>query len=427
MEIIVNPDRSRWQLLCRRNIPDDQEIEQSVKNIIEEVRLNGDEALIKFAREFDGVENLQLRVSKEEVAEAQSKISSEVKSALKVASQNISLFHESQLPREVKAEVQPGVTCIQRAVPIKRVGLYIPGGRAPLFSTVLMLALPAKIAGCKEIVLCTPRRKDGSIANEILAAAALCGVSEIYGIGGAQAIAAMAYGTQTIQAVNKIFGPGNRYVTKAKMMVTHKVAIDMPAGPSEVLVMADETGVPDFVAADLLSQAEHGPDSQAILVCRNEDFAKRVFHSIKKLEGILTRKDSIQKSLSQSRAIVFDSLENCIDFVNDYAPEHLIISTKDPWDVADKITAAGSIFIGNFSPESAGDYASGTNHTLPTSGWAAAYSGVNIDSFMHKITYQELTPKGLQGLGKTIVAMAHAEGLDAHALAVDIRLNTKQI
>lgn len=421
MDTIINPARENWQRLCERNIPDDAEIEESVRLIIAEVRKNGDEALKLFARKFDGLKDLEIKVSEEEVKTACEAVSQDVKEAIRRAAENISRFHKAQLPEEIKVETQPGVTCYQRPRAIKRVGLYIPGGKAPLFSTVLMLAFPAKIAGCAEIVLCTPRGRDGKISDEILYAAAFAGVTEIYGVGGAQAIAALAYGSETIRPVNKIFGPGNRYVTKAKMMVSHKVAIDMPAGPSEVLVLADETAEADFVAADLLSQAEHGPDSQAILVCTNVEIAEKVNESVESLRKSLNRSESIDKSLSQSRALVFDKMQDCIDFINSYGSEHLILSVKNPWWIADQIDAAGSIFIGNFSPESAGDYASGTNHTLPTSGWAATYSGVNIDSFQHKITYQELTKEGLVSLSDTITTMARAEGLDAHALAVEIR------
>lgn len=422
MKIIINPDKSIWPEICRRNIPDDSSIDAAVATIIDNVRKNGDKALEDYARKFDGVEDFRLKVGEDEVEAAASKVSEEVKKALEIAASNIGKFHEAQLPKAVEVETMPGVNCYQKAVAINRVGLYIPGGRAPLFSTVLMLALPARLAGCPEIVLCTPRGRDGRIAPEILYAAQLCGVTEIYGTGGAQAIAALAYGTDTIKKVNKIFGPGNRYVTKAKIMVSDRVAIDMPAGPSEVLVLADESANPDFVAADLLSQAEHGPDSQAILVTTDGELAQKVLASIDSLREKLSRNDSIEKSLSQSRAIVFQSMDECLEFVDCYAPEHLIISTEKPWDKAKKIKCAGSVFIGNYSPESAGDYASGTNHTLPTSGWAAAYSGVNIDNFMHKITYQELTKEGLINLGPVITAMAKAEGLDAHALAVELRI-----
>ncbi|MDE5671922.1 MAG: histidinol dehydrogenase, partial [Duncaniella sp.] len=316
----------------------------------------------------------------------------------------------------------PGVRCLQRPVAIDRVGLYIPGGQAPLFSTVLMLACPAKIAGCREVILCTPQSGDRPIAPEILYAASVCGIDRIYRVGGAQAIAAMALGTETIGRVDKIFGPGNRYVTKAKQKLSSVVAIDMPAGPSEVLVMADSSADATFVAADLLSQAEHGRDSQAILVCDSEETARKVDAEVSRLMTCLSRTESVEGSLSHSRLIVFTDKDDMMDFVNAYAPEHLIISMRDAWALASKVRAAGSVFIGNYSPESAGDYASGTNHTLPTAAWARSYSGVNLDSFMRKITYQELTREGLGLLAPTIVAMAEAEGLDAHALAVKVRI-----
>ena len=312
--------------------------------------------------------------------------------------------------------------CVQRAVPINRVGLYVPGGTAPLFSTVLMLAIPAKVAGCKEIVMCTPADKNGKVAPAVLFAAAVCGVERIFKVGGAQAIAAMAYGTETIPAVDKIFGPGNRYVTKAKELLSTKVAIDMPAGPSEVLVLADDEAVPSFVASDLLSQAEHGVDSQTILVCSSCAIADAVSSELYEQLQRLPRKEIAQKALENSRIIVLSDADARLDFVNMYAPEHLIISTDDPWGVSARVTSAGSVFVGNYTPESAGDYASGTNHTLPTAGWARSHSGVNVDSFVRKITFQAATPSGLLELGKTIVTMAQAEGLDAHANAVIERL-----
>ena len=311
---------------------------------------------------------------------------------------------------------------MQKPMPIQRVGLYIPGGSAPLFSTVLMLAIPAKVAGCTEVILCTPCGKDGKVAPAVLYAASYCGVDRIFKVGGAQAVAAMAYGTESIPSVHKIFGPGNRYVTKAKEIVSRKVAIDMPAGPSEVLVMADESAVPSFVAADLLSQAEHGPDSQVILVCPNEEIADAVEVEVQSQLEALPRKETALKALENSRIIVISSLDEQIDFVNEYATEHLIISMNNPWTIAERITAAGSVFVGNYTPESAGDYASGTNHTLPTSGWARSMSGVNLDSFIRKITYQEITQDGIRSLGKTIVTMAQAEGLEAHANAAIIRM-----
>ncbi|MBQ2017940.1 MAG: histidinol dehydrogenase, partial [Alistipes sp.] len=370
-----------------------------------------------------GVELDSLKVSDEEFKEAAEKVSPEVKAAIEVARKNITAFHTAQLPREVRVETQPGVVCIQRPVAIRRVGLYIPGGTAPLFSTVLMLALPAKIAGCEEVVLCTPTNKEGKVAAEVLYAAQQCGVTSVYKIGGAQAVAAMAYGTESVPKVDKIFGPGNRYVTLAKQLVSGRnTSIDMPAGPSEVMVMADESADARFVAADLLSQAEHGRDSQAMVVCNSESLAEVVMAEVECQTALLSRGEYIAESLKNSRAVVFESRQEMIDFANAYAAEHLIVSMQDAWSVVDKITAAGSIFVGNYSPESAGDYVSGTNHTLPTSGWAHSCSGVNVDSFMRKMTIQELSKEGLQGLSSTIVAMADAEGLEAHAAAVKVRM-----
>lgn len=422
MEIIDNPSRRSWNALCVRNITDDDDIQQTVESIIEEVRLNGDRALLDFARRFDGFEGDSLAVTEAEIRAASVRVAPEVAEAIRRAHANIAAFHEAQLPKPVELETTPGVRCIQKPVPVEKVGLYIPGGRAPLFSTVLMLAVPARIAGCREIVLCTPDNGERGIAPEILYAASLCGVTRIFRAGGAQAVAAMAFGTDSVPRVDKIFGPGNRFVTKAKQIVSRYTAIDMPAGPSEVMVMADESANPEFVAADMLSQAEHGPDSQAIALCSSVRLAQDVADAVRRLADALPRRDSIRGSLSHSRIIAFPGRGDMVDFANNYAPEHLIISLADPWEAADRITAAGSVFIGNYSPESAGDYASGTNHTLPTSGWARSFSGVNIDSFMHKITYQELTPQGLKLLSSVITTMARAEGLDAHALAVDVRL-----
>ncbi|MFG6391867.1 MAG: histidinol dehydrogenase [Candidatus Amulumruptor sp.] len=421
MDIIINPQRSKWKALTERNIPDDPQVTQAVEAIIADVRQRGDEALRDMAAKFDHAVIDGLEVSEAEIDEACALVPDNVKEAIRAGAANIRRFHQAQMPDPVKVETMPGVMCMQRPVPITKVGLYIPGGQAPLFSTVLMLAIPATIAGCKQIILCTPQSGSHKISPEILFAARECGIHKVYRVGGAQAIAAMALGTESIPRVHKIFGPGNRFVTKAKQMLTSEVAIDMPAGPSEVLVMADDTADARFVASDMLSQAEHGPDSQAICVCTSESIAKSVREQVESISAQLSRSSSIEKSLSHSRIIVMDSTDEMIDFVNEYAPEHLIISMANPWEIADRITAAGSIFIGNYSPESAGDYASGTNHTLPTNGWAHSFSGVNIDSFMRKITYQELTRDGLDGLAQTIVTMAEAEGLDAHAMAVKIR------
>lgn len=424
MEIFEYPARSEWQRLCRRNTPDEKvSVDAAVAEIIKRVAEDGDKALRELSLKFDKVEIGDLRLSDAEIEDAASKVDPKVAAAIECAARNIEKFHAAQLMEHpVDVEVTPGVRCVQRQVPVNTVGLYIPGGRAPLFSTVLMLGVPAKIAGCRRRVLCTPYGAGRGIAPEIIYAAKVCGIDEIYKVGGAQAIAAMAYGTESVPRVDKIFGPGNRFVTCAKQMVTNRVAIDMPAGPSEVMVMADSTASPRSVAADLLSQAEHGPDSQAILVTDNVAFARSVADEVKNLTTRLSRQESVAGSLSQSRLIVLRSREEMIEFANEYASEHLIISMSEPWDVAAEITSAGSVFIGNHSPESAGDYASGTNHTLPTSGWAKSYSGVNIDSFMKKITYQELTRDGLRSLSDVIVTMADAEGLDAHALAVKVRL-----
>ena len=423
MELYNNPDKSLWSELTERVTSDDAVIESRVSAILERVSKDGDKALVEIASEIDKVDlSTGIEVTAEEIEQAADEVSDELKSSIRNAYNNIYMFHDAQVFNPIVVETTPGVKCIQKSVPIQKVGLYIPGGSAPLFSTVLMLAIPAKVAGCREVILCTPCGKDGKVAAAVLYAAKVCGVDRIFKIGGAQAVAAMAYGTQTVPAVDKIFGPGNRYVTKAKEIVSRRVAIDMPAGPSEVLVMADESAVPAFVASDLLSQAEHGPDSQVILVCPSEDIADKVQAEVDDQLERLPRKEVALKALEGSRVIVIPSVDRQIEFVNMYAAEHLIISMKDPWSVAEKITAAGSVFIGNYTPESAGDYASGTNHTLPTSGWARSMSGVNLDSFIRKITYQEITREGIEALGETIVTMARAEGLDAHAAAALVRM-----
>ena len=423
MEILVNPDPREWGPLLSRPQIDRSVIGQRVADILASVKAGGDKALFELTRQIDGIELKSVIVTPDEIGQATENVSPELKAAIATAARNIEAFHAAQRPQPVELETMPGVKCIQRAVPIQRVGLYIPGGSAPLFSTVLMLAIPARVAGCKEIVLCTPPDKNGDIAPAILYAASLAGVDRIFKAGGAQAIAAMAYGTESIPKTDKIFGPGNQYVTVAKQQVsTSTVAIDMPAGPSEVLVMADSGAVPAFVASDLLSQAEHGDDSQAILVCRTERFARQVTRAVEEQIRYLSRGEAIRNSLANSRIVLFDEEYKQIAFANAYAPEHLIVSMRDAWGIAAKITAAGSVFIGNYSPESAGDYASGTNHTLPTGGWARACSGVNVDSFMRKITFQELTRDGLDALAPAITAMAEAEGLDAHANAVRVRM-----
>ena len=421
-KIYVNPPRSEWPALTARCTRQEEEIGERVAAILAEVRTGGDAALRRIVRRIEGYLPETFEVTRERRAEAAKAVSPQLKAALEQAKANIEAFHRAQLPAQVEVETMPGVRCVQRAVAIGRAGLYIPGGKAPLFSTVLMLALPARIAGCREVILCTPCGRDGRIAPEILYAADLCGVDRVFALGGAQAVAAMAYGTESIPRVDKIFGPGNRYVTKAKQLAgAADVAVDLPAGPSEVLVLADEDARPEFAAADLLSQAEHGDDSQAVLVCRSEEFAQRAIASVGEQAARLSRREAIRNSLANSRIVVFSDPDEQIAFADAYAPEHLIVAMRDAWDAAARITAAGSVFIGGYSPESAGDYASGTNHTLPTGGWARAYSGVNTESFMRKITYQELTRGGLEALAPTITAMAEAEGLDAHANAVRIR------
>ena len=424
MDIFFNPLRERWPELCRRAGGDNRSVTERVEAIVERVAREGDKALYALADEIDGVRLSSLKVSEEEFAEAEQAVGEELKRAIDVAVANISAFHRAQMPHEVRVETVTGVVCIQRPVPIRRVGLYIPGGTAPLFSTVLMLALPASIAGCGEVVMCTPTNRSGRVAAEVLYAARRCGVGAVYKTGGAQAVAAMAYGTESIPKVDKIFGPGNRYVTAAKQLVSGRnTSIDMPAGPSEVMVMADTSAVPSFVAADMLSQAEHGRDSQAMVVCDDRSFAEAVAAEVGRQAAALSRAGFVAESLSHSRVVVFDGREQMVDFANMYAAEHLIVMMRDAWSIVDRITAAGSVFVGAYSPESAGDYASGTNHTLPTSGWAHSCSGVNIDSFMRKMTIQELSRGGLSSLAPTIIAMADAEGLQAHAEAVRVRMN----
>lgn len=424
--IFNSPPRIEWPKLISRAAESDSDIDASVRDTLEYVRTQGDRAVLDLESRYDNIVFTSveaLKVGDKEIAEATASVSPELKAAIAQAYSNIRKFHSAQMPQTVKVETSPGVVCYQKAVPLRRVGLYIPGGRAPLFSTVLMLAVPASVAGCPEIVLCTPPDKEGKANPVIVYAASVCGVRNIFKIGGAQAVAAMAYGTETLAKCDKIFGPGNRYVMKAKQMVGLSVtAIDMPAGPSEVMVLADETAEPDFVAADFLSQSEHGPDSQSILVCTSEAIAKSVEDAVARQTARLSRGSVIAKALEHSRMVVLSSREDIIDFANEYAPEHLIISMRDPWSVAERIVAAGSIFIGNYSPESAGDYASGTNHTLPTGGWARSFSGLNLDAFMRKMTVQEISREGLAGLGDTIRTMALAEGLDAHAAAVEVRL-----
>ncbi|MFL5742047.1 MAG: histidinol dehydrogenase [Flavisolibacter sp.] len=422
MEIIENPDRKDWSQLLKRPYVDNRAVLESVQSILNGVRQHGDEALRSFTKKFDGFEPEQFEVSRVEMENADREISPELIKAIEQAKNNIETFHRKQLGRTEVVETVPGIQCWRKNVGIEKVGLYIPGGTAPLFSTVLMLAIPAKLAGCKEIILCTPSKENGKIHPAILFAARITGVTRVFRTGGAQAIAAMAFGTETIPAVNKIFGPGNQYVTAAKQLVQMQgVAIDMPAGPSEVCVMADETSDASFVAADLLSQAEHGIDSQVLLVSPELFVIDKVKKELDLQIETLPRKDLAQKALSNSKAVLVKTIAEAIDLVNEYAPEHLIISCREAEIIAERIINAGSVFIGNFSPESVGDYATGTNHTLPTNGFAKAYSGVSVDSFVKKISFQKLTREGLNLIAQTVITMAEAEGLDGHAHAVRIR------
>lgn len=426
IQTVLYPDRSQWSSLMQRAISNTAELHDSVASIINEVRTRGDEALRDFARRFDGVELKNLKVSADEIAEADDIVAHPLKQAIAIVAKNISAFHKAQRMEEISLDTMPGVTCCQRAVPISKVGLYIPGGNSPLFSTVLMLAIPARIAGCRKIVLCTPPNKEGKVHPAILYTARIAGVTEIYKVGGAQAVAAMAYGTESVPKVHKIFGPGNRFVMEAKQQVgAQAVAIDMPAGPSEVMIIADENANPRFVASDFLSQAEHGPDSQSILLTTSEDFAQKLPSVIEELLSTLPRQEMMKKSLSHSRIIVLRNDDEIMAFSNEYAPEHLIINHAEADALAQKVENAGSVFLGAYSPESAGDYASGTNHTLPTSGYAHSYSGVNLDSFCKKITFQRLTADGLNSIGNAIEIMAENEDLMAHRLAVTVRLEDR--
>ncbi|OCW95923.1 histidinol dehydrogenase [Macellibacteroides sp. HH-ZS] len=425
MEIIKYPTSGEWNKLIKRPALDVSSLFSTVQTVLDEVRTNGDEAVKKYGEQFDKVKISDLLVSEAEINEADTLVDAELKEAILIAKNNIEKFHEAQKFNGNRIETTTGVTCWQKAVAIEKVGLYIPGGSAPLFSTVLMLAIPAKIAGCKEIILCSPPNKEGKLHPAILYAAKIAGVSIIAKVGGIQAIAAMAYGTESIPKAYKIFGPGNQYVTAAKQLVSLKeVAIDMPAGPSEVEVIADKNANPQFIAADFLSQAEHGPDSQAILVTTSEEIVEPVVKAVQEQLEKLPRKEITEKALLHSRIIVLKDDTEVIRFTNQYAPEHLIIQTNNYNFIADQITNAGSVFMGAYTPESAGDYASGTNHTLPTNGYARSYSGVNLDSFIKKITFQEITKEGIRNLGNTIEVMAAGEQLDAHRNAVTIRLSS---
>jgi histidinol dehydrogenase len=423
---IKYPDRKDWKEIIKRPVFENVSLEKTVNKILDKVRDKGDKAIRKYTKEFDAVRLKKLAVSEKELRNAESLLSQELKNAIQQAKSNIEKFHRSQLEETSVIETMRGINCWRRSVAIEKVGIYIPGGSAPLFSTVLMLALPATIAGCKEIILCTPPSKDGSVNPAILYTANLCGVNKIFKVGGVQAIAAMAYGTETIPQVFKIFGPGNQYVTAAKQLIQKEgIAIDMPAGPSEVLVIADETAIPEYVAADLLSQAEHGIDSQVILLTTSERMVDDVQKSIKEQLKELPRKGIAEKALANSKIVLLNSIDDAIELSNLYAPEHLILSCENEERLCSRIMSAGSVFIGNYSPESVGDYASGTNHTLPTNGYAAMYSGVSVDSFVKKITFQKLSEEGLENIGNTVMQMAEAEGLDAHKNAVAVRLKQK--
>jgi histidinol dehydrogenase len=424
IKISLNPEKLQWADLLKRPLFSVAELTPSVQAVLNEIRTVGMDAVRKYTERFDGVSITDIAVSEKEIQDAISRVDPELQQSIQVAAANVQKFHESQVPVPQKIETTSGVTCWQKAVAIENVGLYIPGGSAPLFSTVLMLAIPAKIAGCKEIVLCTPPDKTGKINPAILFAAQLVGVTKIFKVGGIQAIAAMAYGIGIVPKVSKIFGPGNQYVMAAKQLVSNSdVAIDMPAGPSEVAVMADSSANPAFIAADLLSQAEHGPDSQVILVTNDISLVEKVDQELERQLAELPRQAIAKKALANSRAIVLSGEQEMVDLINEYAPEHLIISMKNYAEVAERIINAGSVFLGNYTPESAGDYASGTNHTLPTNGWARSFSGVNLDSYLKKITFQEISPEGMKNLGPVIEKMAAAEQLHGHKHAVSLRMS----
>jgi len=423
MKLLVNPSQEIWQKHLARPAMDTKKIKKIIKPIFEKVAKSGDKALRKFAQEYDHVHLDSLLATTEEIQAAANLLPPELIKAIALAKSNLEKFHAAQATPELVVEVMPGVTCSRKSVPIQRVGLYIPGGTAPLFSTVLMLGIPAQLAGCREIALCTPTNRKGEIHPAILYTAHLVGITKVVKIGGAQAIAAMTFGTESVPKVDKIFGPGNQYVTAAKQEATkYGVAIDMPAGPSEVLVYADETAIPAFVAADLLSQAEHGVDSQVVFVTNSEKFAHKVMTEINLQLEKLSRKEIAAKALTNSCAVILEDQASAIALINEYAPEHLILAVKKEEEIARQIHSTGSVFLGNYSPEAAGDYASGTNHTLPTSGYARNYSGVSLDSFVKKITYQKITPKGLKTLGPAVEIMAANEQLDAHKQAVSVRL-----
>lgn len=423
MQVIQNPPRTEWNTLLSRPSLNNTHLREKVQQVLGQVKQNGDDAVRNYTKQFDGVDLSSSAITRQAIDAAEHSLAGDLQKAIQQAAANIRLFHEKQLSSPEMIETMPGIQCWRRPVGIEKVGLYIPGGSAPLFSTILMLAIPAAIAGCKEVVLCSPPGKDGKLHPAILYAARLTGITRVYAIGGVQAIAAMAYGTETVPQVYKIFGPGNQYVTCAKQMVQEQgIAIDMPAGPSEVCVLADGSANAAFVAADLLSQAEHGPDSQVLLVTTDASFPQRVNTEIEKQLALLPRKELAAAALANSKAIVMDAMDNAMELVNAYAAEHLILACRNDEELAQQVVNAGSVFLGHYSPESVGDYASGTNHTLPTNGYAKAYSGVSVDAFVKKITYQRLTTAGLQLISDTVICMAEAEGLDAHAHAVRIRL-----
>lgn len=424
MKVVLNPNREQWAEIISRPVIDNTTLRKNVGKILSDVKKNGDRSLKKYSKKFDGVSLKKLQLGQKEIKRANQLVPEDLRTAMSIAKDNIIRFHSAQKEATLRIETMEGVVCWRKSVPIERVGIYIPGGTAPLFSTVLMLGLPAMIAGCKEVILFTPPAKDGSIHPAILYAASLVGISEVYACGGAQAIGAMAYGTKTIRKVDKIFGPGNQYVTAAKQLVQMEgVAIDMPAGPSEVCVLADHTAKPAFIAADLLSQAEHGIDSQVLLVSTSNSVLEDTIKELENQLNLLPRKEIAIRALDNSRAVFFEDKDEAMELVNAYAAEHLIIASDYAEELAESVIHAGSVFLGNFTPESAGDYASGTNHTLPTNGYARAYSGVSVDSYLRKITFQQISKMGINSIGKTVITMAQAEGLDAHANAVKIRLN----
>lgn len=426
MKVYRYPEKENWQEIVKRPEFDQSFLFGSAEKILQSVKTEGDIALKRFTEQFDKVFRDEIYVIESEKEKGISLLPGEIRSSIDLAARNIRRFHEAQLSEPQIVETMPGIICWRKSVAIEKVGFYIPGGTAPLFSTILMLGIPAAIAGCKEIVLCTPPGRDGNIHPAILYTAEICGIKNIYAVGGVQAIGAMAYGTSTIPKVDKIFGPGNQYVTAAKQLVQQKgVAIDMPAGPSEVCILADSEASPVFIAADLISQAEHGADSQVLLVTTSDDLVVLTMAELEKQLSRLPRREFAEKALQNSSAVVMRSISDAVDIVNAYAPEHLIIMCQNDEALAEKITAAGSVFLGNYSPESAGDYASGTNHTLPTNGYAKAYSGVSVDSFVKKITYQKLNYEGLQSIGQAVINMAECEGLSGHAEAVRIRLEVR--